>query len=79
MRIELINKKKFAKAALDENSETFVVHMASFNLAPGIHLDRTAQIAFSLTKKVKILDKYSDFADVFSEKKGFDTTGTHQT
>ena len=27
--IELINKKKFAKAALDENLETFVVHVAS--------------------------------------------------
>ena len=46
-RVELINKKEFAKAALDENSEAFVIHVASLNLAPalGIHPDRVAQIA----------------------------------
>ena len=68
-RIKLINKKKFAKAALDENSETFVIYVASFNLVPRIHPDRKAKIAFLLTKEVKILDKYSDFIDVFLEKK----------
>lgn len=34
-----------------------------------IYLDKKIQIAFLLTKKVMILDKYSNFADVFSEKK----------
>ena len=68
MQIELINKKKFAKTALDENSKT-VVHMASFNLALKIHLDKKAQIFFLIIKKVKILDKYSAFTNVFSEKK----------
>ena len=43
--------------------------MAFFNLAPGIHPDKMAQIAFLLTEEVKILDKYSDFTDVFSEEK----------
>ena len=62
---ELINKKEFAKTVLDEESETFVVHVASLNLAPGIHLDKTAQIASLLIEKVKILDKYLDFVDVF--------------
>ena len=47
----------------------FVVYVASLNLARGIHLDRANQIAFLLTKKVKIPDKYSDFADVFLEEK----------
>ena len=28
-RVELIDKKKFAKVALDEESETFVVHVAA--------------------------------------------------
>ena len=28
-RVELIHKEKFAKAALDEESETFVVHIAA--------------------------------------------------
>ena len=66
-RVELIDKKEFAKAALDENSETFVVHVASLDL--GIHPDREAQIASLLTEEVKIPDEYSDFADVFSEEK----------
>ena len=29
-QVELIDKKEFAKAALDEESETFVVHVAAF-------------------------------------------------
>ena len=68
-RVELIDKKEFAKAALDENSETFVVHVASLNLVPGIHPDREAQIASLLTEEVKIPDEYSDFIDVFSKEK----------
>ena len=55
--------------ALDKNSEIFVVHVASFDLAPGIHPDRKAQIASLLTKEVKISDKYLDYTDVFSEEK----------
>ena len=54
---------------LDKKSETCVIYMISFNLIPGIHPDKAAQIAFLLAKEVRILDKYSDFANVFSEKK----------
>ena len=68
-RVELINKKEFAKAALDEKSETFVVHVASLNLTPGIHPDRAAQIASLLAEEVRIPDEYSDFADIFFEEK----------
>ena len=68
-RVELINKKDFAKAALDEKFETFVIHMASFNLAPGIHPDREAQIVSLLIEEVKIPDEYSDFTNVFLEEK----------
>ena len=32
-QLELINKKEFAKMALDENSETFIIYVISFNLA----------------------------------------------
>ena len=67
--VELINKKKFAKVALDEKSETFVIYVASLNLTPGIHPDRAAQIASLLTEEVKIPDEYSDFTDVFSKEK----------
>ena len=55
--------------ALDEKSKTFVVHVASLNLAPRIHPNREAQIASLPTEEVKILDKYSDFTNVFSEEK----------
>ena len=55
--------------ALDEKSEIFVVHVASLNLAPRIHLDKATQIAFLLNKEVKIPDEYSDFTDVFSKEK----------
>ena len=41
-RVELIDKKEFAKVALDENSETFVIYVASLDLAPEIHPDRKA-------------------------------------
>ena len=68
-QIKIINKKKFAKAALDKNFKIFVIHVAFLNLAPGILLDREIQIASLLTKKVKIPDKYLDFTNVFSEKK----------
>ena len=41
--------------------------MASFNLSLiSTYLDREAQISFLITKIVKILDKYSDFINVFS-------------
>ena len=52
---------------LDKNSETFIIHVASFNLK--IYLDREAQIAFLLTEEFKILEEYLDFTNVFLEKK----------
>ena len=55
---------------MNENSETFVVHVAFLNLASIlIHPDRETQIASLLTKEIKIPDDYSDFVDVFSEEK----------
>ena len=68
-RVELINKKEFAKVVLDGNSKTFVFHVASFNLVSRIHLDRTAHISSFLNEEVKILDEYLDFANVFLEEK----------
>ena len=68
-RVKFIDKKEFAKAALDENSKTFVVYVTSFNLVLGIYPDREAQIASLLTEEVKIPDEYLDFIDVFSKKK----------
>ena len=70
-RVELINKKEFAKAALDEESETFVVHVAALE-APlagmAIHSSREAQISALIQDKAptKVLSEYADYADVFS-------------
>ena len=49
-RVKLIDKKKFAKAALDEKFETFVVHVAALEVSPKsveitMHLSQAAQIA----------------------------------
>ena len=68
-RVELVGKKEFAAAALDPEHETFVVHVVSLNLVPGIYPDREVRIASLLTEEVKIPDEYSDFTDVFSEEK----------
>ena len=67
--VELVGKKEFAAAAFDSEHETFVIYIASLNLVLGIHPDREAQIASLLTEEVKILDKYSDFTNVFLEEK----------
>lgn len=40
-QIEFIDKKKFAKVALDENVKAFIIHMSSLSLE-SIHLDRQA-------------------------------------
>ncbi len=43
-RVELIDKREFARAALDENSETFVVHVSTLE-ATMIYSSQVAQIA----------------------------------
>ena len=69
-KLKLINKKGFAKVALDENIETFVVHMSFLSLKSKmtIHLAQKAQTALLLAKKVTIPAQYSDFANVFLKK-----------
>lgn len=46
-QVELIDKHNFVKVVLDENSETFVMHVATLEVpdAIPIHLSQTAQIA----------------------------------
>ena len=45
------------------------MHIASFNLIPGFHLDKEALIASFLTKEVNIPDEYLDFTNIFLEEK----------
>ena len=69
-RVEIIDRKEFAKAALDEHVEAFVVHVISLNLnSMLIHPGQEAKITLLVAKEVKIPTEYSDFSDVFSEEK----------
>ena len=57
---------------LNENFEIFVMHIATLEallVEMPIHLDKKAQIASFLIKKVTILNKYFDFTDEFSKEK----------
>ena len=72
-RVELIDKKKFAKAALDKKSKTFVIHVAALKALLGsremtIHLTRVAQIAALKQDEAptKVPSEYADYADIFS-------------
>ena len=64
----MIDKKEFAKVALDENVKAFVVHVAFFTLKMTIHPAQKAQIALLITKEVTVLEEYLDFADIFLKK-----------
>ncbi len=63
---KLIDKREFAKAALDKNCETFVIYVLALE-AMTIHLFQAAQIAALQWDKTftKISAEYSDYADVF--------------
>ena len=76
-RVELVGKKEFAAAALDPESETFVVHVASLSsdaspssspLELDVHPSRRPQVSGLIAKEAptKVPAEYSDFADVFS-------------
>ena len=68
--VELIDKKEFAKTALDEEFETSVVHVAALE-APlagmAIHPSRAAQILTLIQDETptKVSPKYAGYADVF--------------
>ena len=70
-RVELIDKKEFAKTAFDEESKTFVVHVAALEASLAgitIHPSRKAQIAalIQVETPTKVSTEYADYADVFS-------------
>lgn len=69
-KVELIDKKEFAKAALDKNSETFMIHIASILETISIYPVRGTQNALLQADKalIKILAKNSDYIDIFSPK-----------
>lgn len=67
-KIEIINKKDFAKIALDNHFETFLVHIAALKaLKMTIHLLQAALIIFLQPNKAltEIFSKYLDDDNVF--------------
>ena len=67
-RVELIDKKEFAKAALDEESETFVVHVAALEAPLAGMAIHPSQISALIKDEAptKVSPEYADYADVFS-------------
>ena len=73
-RIKLINKKKFVKVALDEESKIFMMYIATLEALPSEitkYILREAQIAALKQNEapIEIPTKYSDFANIFSEER----------
>ena len=68
-RVQIIDKKDFVIAALDANSETFVMHVA-FREREGmpVHSKRQAQVGALLFNEAptEVPAEYSDYSDVFS-------------
>lgn len=70
-RVELINKKEFVAATLDDNVKTFVVYVAILLAAPTLAMQVfsfwQAQVGLLLADKafIKVLSKYLDYTDVF--------------
>ena len=67
-QIALLVIKKMQILALNEKIEAFIVYITSL-LTMAIHLAKKAQIVLLVAEKIKIPIQYSDFSDVFSEKK----------
>ena len=70
-KVKLIDKKKFVKAAMDEESESFVVHVAALEallVRIIIYCSQTTQIAALKQDEapIKVPLKYAYYADVFS-------------
>ena len=68
-RVGLINKKEFAKTELDENFETFVVHVASLRSTPlDVYPSGRPQISGLIAEETptRVPNEYANFADVFS-------------
>lgn len=55
-------------ASLDSKKEVFVVHVAFFSIKMIVHPTQKAWIVLLITKKVAILEEYSDFINVFLKK-----------
>lgn len=68
-QIEFISKKKFVRAAIDENVKIFVIYPTFISLSSIlIYLTRVAYISLLIVEKVDISKEYFDFPNVFLEE-----------
>ena len=67
-KVEIIDKKKFAAAALNVDNKAFLVHIMALTKPITIPINHSyqAQVAVLMSKETGILAKYSDFSNVFS-------------
>ena len=67
-RVEIIDKREFAAAALNADNETFVVHVVALAepTTMPIHSSRQAQVATLTSKETRIPTEYFDLSNVFS-------------
>lgn len=72
--VELREKKKFAAAIFEPKYKVFVVYVTTFcvDLDDQVYLSKKAKIAYFKAHKAstKVLNKYANFADIFSPKLG---------
>lgn len=66
-KVEIISKKKFAAALLNEKDKIFVLHMAATNIRAtlNIHFFLQAQIGLLEVERITILSEYTDYTNVF--------------
>lgn len=64
----MVGQKEFIAAVLDQEEEVFVVYIVCFGTKMTVYLTQKIQIVLLIAKEVTILEEYSDFADIFSEK-----------
>lgn len=68
-RVQIIDRRKFAEAALNLIEKAFLVYEAYLGTKMSINPAREAEIASMITKKVTILAEYLNFANIFFWKK----------
>ena len=67
-RVQMINRKELAAAALAPDKEAFVIYVAYLGAKISIDPAREAQMALLLAEEISVLKEYADFSDVFSKK-----------
>ena len=66
-KVEIIDKKEFTTAILNEDNEIFVVHMVALSIVDSnIHPSWHTQITLLEIKKVIIPSKYANYTNIFS-------------